>query len=497
MQGVLEYGYDFVLQLADVGFGLLVFGQQFFGRAQVIGFLVWVLDVEVVVAVDDVLQGDAPGVLVFLPLAPPGFFRVKFLDVDGAGFVVALHPIRVGVLVVPYLFGRAAFFKEEQVGLDARVGVEDAIGQAHDGVEVAAGQQFFLEAGLDAFPEKGAIGQDHGRPSAILQQPDDEGEEEVGGFLSAEFLREVGLRAVFLYPTKGRIGEDDVHFVVCAPVAVGLGEVVAALDAGHFKAMQHKVGGTEQVGQGLFLYPAYGLLQGFALAGLVDLLVEMVDGAGEEAAGTAGGVEYGFAQLWVEDVDHELGDGPGRVVFPGGAGRLQFLEDGLVEVIEEVAVFAAVEVDLIDFVDHLPEEGAVLHVVVGVLEDGAYDFGLGAEVAVEFLQGGEEFVVDEVHEGIAGEAFVVFGPVLPAQGLGDGALVAGVEEFPLGFLVGEDFEEEHPYHLGDALCVAVYAGVFAHDVAHAFDDGGDTAHWLWLCDLAEVGFKLGLGVTKV
>lgn len=50
-----------------------------------------------------------------------------------------------------------------------------------------------------------------------------------------------------------------------------------------------------------------------------------------------------------------------------------------------MVVFVVVEVDFVDFVDYLLEEGVVFYVVVGVFEDGVYDFGLWAEVMVEFF----------------------------------------------------------------------------------------------------------------
>jgi len=36
--------------------------------------------------------------------------------------------------------------------------------------------------------------------------------------------------------------------------------------------------------------------------------------------------------------------------------------------------------------------------------------------------------------------------------------------------------ELHPHHLGDALCVTIHTGVFAHDVADGFYGGGYVAH---------------------
>ena len=51
------------------------------------------------------------------------------------------------------------FCEEQDICLDAGVRREHAIGQTHDGVQVALGEQGFLDAGLDAFAEEGAVGQ--------------------------------------------------------------------------------------------------------------------------------------------------------------------------------------------------------------------------------------------------------------------------------------------------------------------------------------------------
>jgi len=231
------------------------------------------------------------------------------------------------------------------------------------------------------------------------------------------------------------------------------------------------------VRQGLLLHPVDGALEGLLVGGGVDVAVsDVLDGTGEEAAGAAGGVEEGLAELGVDLLDHEAGDGAGGVELAGVAGALEVAEDLLVEVAEEVAVGALVEVDgPVDLVDHLAQEGAGLHVVVGVLEDGTHH--RGAAIAVggdeEVLQVAKELVVDEIEERLAGDPLGVGGPVAPAQRLGDGGGVVVVEELQLLLAVVEDLQEEHPDELADALGVAVDADVLAHDVLDGLDGGGD------------------------
>ncbi|MNN10391.1 hypothetical protein D3C81_1233130 [compost metagenome] len=117
-----------------------------------------VLAVQVPVARLQFFDADLPGELVFHSggkaiglAAPPGFLDSKLFDSHGFGLGVALVAGRVLVLVEPHVLGGCAFGEEQQVGLDTSVGVEHAVGQANDGVQVALGQQLFLDAAFDAF----------------------------------------------------------------------------------------------------------------------------------------------------------------------------------------------------------------------------------------------------------------------------------------------------------------------------------------------------------
>ncbi len=107
---------------------------------------VGILDIQVVVAGFDLINGHAPGILVFDPLIPPRFFQIKFLDVDRARLRIVLAVGGRGMLKIPDLLRRFAFGKEQQIGIDARVRVEHAFGQAHDGMQVARGKQMLFQA---------------------------------------------------------------------------------------------------------------------------------------------------------------------------------------------------------------------------------------------------------------------------------------------------------------------------------------------------------------
>ncbi len=64
-------------------------------------------------------------------------------------------------------------------------------------------EQFFLDAGLDAFAEQRAVGQDDGGAAAVLQQVHDQHQEQVGGFRGAEGGGEVVSMPSSSMPPKG------------------------------------------------------------------------------------------------------------------------------------------------------------------------------------------------------------------------------------------------------------------------------------------------------
>ena len=162
-------------------------------------------------------------------------------------------------------------------------------------------EQRFLDAGLDAFAEEGAVGQHEAGAAAGLEELHEEHEEEVGGLAGAELGGEVGLDAVLLHAAEGRVGDDDVDALLRAPVAQGAGQGVVVADVGgHVDAVQEQVGHAQHVRQVLLLDAGEAVLDG-ALVGLgLGLLAQVLDGAGEEAAGAAGGVEDGLAEAGID-----------------------------------------------------------------------------------------------------------------------------------------------------------------------------------------------------
>ena len=109
---------------------------------------------------------------------------------------------------------------------------------------------------------------------------------------------------------------------------------------------------------------------GFVFHSFHIALAHVADAASQKAACAAAGVHDDLARLGVDTVHHKGGNGPGRVELACVACGLQVVEHLLVDVAKVFALGQVVEVDLGDFVDHLADELAVFHVVVGVFKHG-------------------------------------------------------------------------------------------------------------------------------
>ncbi len=153
---------------------------------------------------------------------------------------------------------------------------------------------------------------------------------------------------------------------------------------------------------------------------------------------------------------------------------MQVGEDFLVDIVEQMSVGGRVEINvLFDGVDDLAKQRAGLHVVVGIFEHRADHAAMRGYACFggKLLQGRKKVVVDEVDKFFAGHAFRVLGPVAPAKSAMQRRAVAGLCQLPLLFLVVEDFQEQQPADLTDALGIAIDAYIFAHDVLDGLDKG--------------------------
>ena len=116
---------------------------------------------------------------------------------------------------------------------------------------------------------------------------------------------------------------------------------------GHLDAVQQHVGDAEQMRQRFFFHAGErSPVDCCSSAACFNVVfADVFDGAGEKAAGAAGGIEDASRRAGIDLLDHELGDGARGVIFAGIAGALEVAQELLVDVAEQVAVLSSVEID--------------------------------------------------------------------------------------------------------------------------------------------------------
>ena len=412
-----------------------------------------------------------------LPMVPPFDGRGEMLQLHGLGLGEVLVALRHVQTIEPGLLGGASAVEEQDVGGDGRIGGEDAGRHTDDRMEVELRQQLLFQVDLGPVrAEQEAVGQDHRRPAALLQTVHDDRHKEVRGLGAGQVVGEMVLDLRFLAAAEGRVHEDHVELVVLGVVQHIPQKGVVVIHPRDVQPMQQQVRDAEHVGELLLFDAVDGIAVGRLVRRALDLLPQLLEPAGDEAAGAASEVRHALADLGPDALGHEVGDGPGRVEFAGGARALELLQDGFVDLAEGVALLVVGEVQLVDDVDDLAKEDAVLHIVVGVGEGGLDDGLLDGRVGVhgQVLQRGEQGVVDEIQQGFTGHALacLVVGPVAPAAAVREDGNIVVLVDLPILLLGVVYLEKQHPGDLLDALGVAVDARVVAHNIPQALDKAG-------------------------
>ena len=137
-----------------------------------------------------------------------------------------------------------------------------------------------------------------------------------------------------------------------------------------------------------------------------------------------------------------------------------------------MTILILLKVDLVNDIDDLPEQDAIFHVVVIVLKSIADNNLAHRSIFVNLngLKGWEQLSVHEVEKRIAGErlaVLVVDRPIAPTQFLRNDGGVFLVVKLPNLLFGVIHFQKENPYHLLNALGIAVDARIVAHDILQA------------------------------
>ncbi|CQH57818.1 Uncharacterised protein [Yersinia enterocolitica] len=166
----------------------------------------------------------------------------------------------------------------------------------------------------------------------------------------------------------------------------------------------------------LFLDAENLLLQYLMVFGGVDVMhFDVVKRTGQKTTGAARRIHNRLTQLRVDTVDHKTRHGTRGIELTRISGALQVAKDLFVDIAKQMAFLAAAEVDFIELIDHLTQQGAVFHVVIGITESLLHHKSawVGIERRGQVFQCREQVVVNKLHQRIAGDAFAVRRPATP------------------------------------------------------------------------------------
>lgn len=135
---------------------------------------------------------------------------------------------------------------------------------------------------------------------------------------------------------------------------------------GHVQIVQQQIRDAQHIGELLLLNPIDGLPVLFRAGSAFHLLLQLLQPTYKEAAGATGEIGHTLPDSGTDHLGHKVSNGPGRVKLTGGTGALQFLQNRLVDFPKGVAFLIVAQIQLINYIDYLPEQYAVLHVVVRI-----------------------------------------------------------------------------------------------------------------------------------
>ena len=440
--------------------------------------------------------GNFPGAVVLFALVPPVETVGEFFELDRLGLGVVLPAFGQRLLVVPDFLGRAGAVEEEQVGRDARVGREDAVGQADDGVEVELLEQFFLDAGADAVAEERAVGHDDGGSAwfrRALELAHDELEEQQRGLGGLLVFGEVAEDAALFFAAEGRVGQDDIDAVSVADLAQREAQAVQRID---LRATRGRAGADSSArADTAAAWPRRRRCSGLAgsrrSSTVLHCFSRCLNASTRKPPVPQAGSRIISPSCGFDDFDHEADDGARRVELAGVAGGVaHLLEHRLVEMAEGVDLVAAGEVDAADLVDHVAQQVAVDHAVDRAFETRWRSRRAGrrrwrlAGRAGRRTDPGPCVPSGRTASSLFTKA-ISSSPVMPSGFAAQsrqryGGSIAGRKRLArqLRFLfanllhVVEELQEHDPGEHRQPVEVAVEPLVLAHDVAARLHDGG-------------------------
>ena len=322
----------------------------------------------------------------------------KVVEVGPGERVLLEGEVPVGAQVVhpqvpgPGPLGPLPALEEQHVGLHA-LGVEDAGGQAQQGVNVAVAQEPPPDGLTRPGLEQHVVGHHH-RGAATHPEQAHHVLDEVELLVAGGGPEALPLVAVRRRPPERRIGEHHVE-AHAGVVPQGVVDVDGGVGLGALDAVQQQVHGAQSGGQLGYLPAGEG--PGPQMGGLVGVeggvtLDYRPVGAQEEPAGAAGRVAYLIGRTGLHHIDDGGDQRPGGEVLARAPGPLPgcLLDQTLVGVALQVGVEAEPLVVVDEVLDQPFELGRALYLVAGLAEDHPEHVvalaQLGQRLVVVFLQ---------------------------------------------------------------------------------------------------------------
>ena len=248
----------------------------------------------------------------------------------------------------------------------------------------------------------------------------------------------------------GGIHQHHVHLILPGIVQHVMRQGIVMINAGYIEPMQQQIGYAEHIGELLFFDAVDGMAVSLFGIGGGDLLFQLFQPADDKATGAAGEVCHHFADLRPDHLRHKVGDGAGRIKFAGRTGALQLFEDGFIDLAKRMAFLIVAKVQLVNDVEHLPKQYAILHILVGIGKRGLHngladgrgsihtnsrnlDFAVGI-LDISAFEHRKQPVVDKIQQLVAGHGLaglIVMRPVLPAACLWDDGLIVVIFPCPI------------------------------------------------------------------
>ena len=99
------------------------------------------------------------------------------------------------------------------------------------------------------------------------------------------------------------------------------------------------------------------------------LLANVFNSTSQEATRSTSRVKHLFAESRIHDFGHDFGDGSRSIKLTVVTSTLQITQQSFVDIAKQMTVFGYIEINFVQLVHYLTDDGSVFHVVVDTVEN--------------------------------------------------------------------------------------------------------------------------------